>query len=62
MPLNRHSKARRRSVRQFVKNLILGGEGQDDPKRGRLLLESLEPRQLLAGDMELLFTDGVADE
>ncbi|MEM9586346.1 MAG: peptidylprolyl isomerase, partial [Planctomycetota bacterium] len=29
-----------------------------DPKRGRLLLESLESRQLLAGDVDLLATDG----
>ncbi|MCG8652386.1 MAG: peptidylprolyl isomerase, partial [Pirellulales bacterium] len=29
-----------------------------DPKRGRLLLETLEKRQLLAGDVELLATDG----
>ncbi len=60
MSLNRHPKTRRRRVRQFVKNLLLGDRCQTDPKRGRLLLESLENRQLLAGDMELLFTEGVA--
>ena len=38
----------------------LGGRGsQTETRRGRLLLESLEPRQMLAGDVELLFTDGV---
>jgi cyclophilin family peptidyl-prolyl cis-trans isomerase len=38
----------------------LAGEGdRANAKRGRLLLESLEPRQLLAGDVELSFTDGV---
>ena len=60
MSLNRHPKTRRRNVRQFVKNLLLGDQVPTDPKRGRLLLESLENRQLLAGDVELLFTEGVA--
>ena len=33
-------------------------EKTPDAKRGRLLLESLEPRQLLAGDVDLFATDG----
>ncbi|MGI9470361.1 MAG: Ig-like domain-containing protein, partial [Rubripirellula sp.] len=48
-------------MRQFLENLIFGSEEQTDPKRGRLLLETLEQRQLMAGDLELLFTDGVPD-
>ncbi len=32
----------------------------ENPRRGRLLLEQLEQRQLMAGDTEMLFTDGVA--
>ena len=34
----------------------------EDPKRGRLLLEALEKRAMLAGDVELLFTDGAFEE
>ncbi len=34
--------------------------GDENPRRGRLLLEQLEQRQLMAGDTEMLFTDGVA--
>lgn len=30
-------------------------------RKGRLLLESLEQRQLMAGDLDLLFTDGTTD-
>jgi cyclophilin family peptidyl-prolyl cis-trans isomerase len=49
---------RRRSVRQLLERLILGESGPEAPRRGRLLLERLEQRQLLAGDMDLMFTDG----
>ncbi len=55
---NRHSAKPRPSVRKLLESLILGENKSADPKRGRLLLESLEQRQLLAGDMDLLFTDG----
>ena len=34
--------------------------GDENPRRGRLLLEQLEQRQLMAGDTDLLYTDGVA--
>ncbi len=44
-------------MRQLLHRIIGGGEVAD-PKRGRLLIEPLEKRQLLAGDLELLFTDG----
>ncbi len=58
---NRSSSAKpRRTVRQLLESVIWGGNCAPDPKRGRLLLESLEQRQLLAGDMDLLFTDGVS--
>ena len=57
-----HPQPRRRGVRQLLKNLLIGDADQADAKRGRLLLETLEQRQLLAGDMELLFTDGVSNE
>ncbi len=52
------SSTRRRSVRRLLQSLIFGENGPSEPRRGRLLLESLEQRQLLAGDMDLLFTDG----
>lgn len=51
----------RRGMRRFLEQLIFGREDQTDPKRGRLMLESLEQRQLMAGDLELLFTDGTPD-
>ena len=38
------------------------GARTSEAHRGRLLLESLEKRQLMAADMELLFTDGAAEE
>lgn len=62
MPSNRHLNLRRRGIRQLLKQMIFGSECPEDPKRGRLLLESLERRQLLAGDIELLFTDGGAED
>ncbi len=34
--------------------------GDENPRRGRLLLEQLEQRQLMAADTDLLFTDGVS--
>lgn len=51
-----------RSVRQLLQNLILGESTPMNAKRGRLMLESLEQRQLLAGDMDLLSTDGNVNE
>ena len=55
---NRNSAKPRSQVRQMLESLILGRNTRPESKRGRLLLESLEKRQLLAGDMDLLFTDG----
>lgn len=54
--LARSARSRRQGLRGWVQSLLGGGEPVE-PNRGRLLLESLEPRQLLAGDIELLFTD-----
>ncbi len=51
------SSLKRSSLRRWLDRL--GGRDHRSAKRGRLLLESLESRQLLAGDVELLFTDGV---
>jgi len=51
-------KIRRRSVRQMLDRLIRGSAEPTGSRRGRLLLESLEKRQMLAGDSDLLFTDG----
>ncbi|KAA1259161.1 putative peptidyl-prolyl cis-trans isomerase [Rubripirellula obstinata] len=50
------------SLRGRISRLLGGGtksglKAPADAKRGRLLLESLEQRQLMAGDMDLLFTD-----
>ncbi|QDT04205.1 Putative bifunctional phosphatase/peptidyl-prolyl cis-trans isomerase [Rubripirellula lacrimiformis] len=45
-------------VRRLLEKFILGQSSPPNPKKGRLLLESLEQRQLMAGDMDLLFTDG----
>ncbi len=52
------SKVSRLNLRRLLAGLIGSAGGPSDPARGRLLLESLESRQLLAGDVELLFTDG----
>lgn len=58
----RQTAANRPSLRQRIWRLLgAGSVDQADVKRGRLLLESLEKRQLMAGDIELLFTDGVSD-
>jgi cyclophilin family peptidyl-prolyl cis-trans isomerase len=48
----------RGDLRQFLAGLIRREKNDADVKRGRLLLESLESRQLMAGDVELLFTGG----
>lgn len=54
------------SDKSFLKRLL--GEylpwqqSKEDPRRGRLLLETLEKRAMLAGDADLLFTDGVSGE
>lgn len=52
------SPAARTAARRMLASLLRRGGPAESPRRGRLLLESLEKRQLLAGDMELLFTDG----
>ncbi|TWU31790.1 Ig-like domain-containing protein [Novipirellula artificiosorum] len=61
---NHAASAKRSLLRQLIGRLGfpstgLGGNAPVSSKRDRLLLESLEPRQLMAGDMEMLFTDGV---
>src|SRR6056297_857474 len=50
-----------RGVRRLLTRLILGDSERNEPGRGRLMLEGLEQRQLMAGDMDLLFTDGNND-
>lgn len=55
---NRQSPSRQSLRERIVCFLSGGADAPAEPKRGRLLLESLEKRQLLAGDMELLCTDG----
>ncbi|MFK8115508.1 MAG: tandem-95 repeat protein [Rubripirellula sp.] len=52
----------RRTVRQLLGKLLLGDSSPTEAKRGRLLLESLEQRQMLAGDIDLFATDGNAAE
>ncbi len=44
--------------RRLLDRLIRAAHAPVPAKRGRLLLESLEKRQMLAADSELLFTDG----
>ncbi len=53
-PATRQSK---RTLRQWLSRLITSPVRHDHPRRGRLLLENLESRQLLAGDVALLSTD-----
>ncbi|WP_146515012.1 Ig-like domain-containing protein [Rubripirellula amarantea] len=57
---NRNSKSRLSLSRLLGGLFSPGSDSPAEPKRGRLLLESLEKRQLMAGDMELLFTDGTS--
>lgn len=47
-----------RILRAWFDSIVVGGGTPHDPRRGRLLLESLERRQMLAGDVELFATDG----
>lgn len=50
------------SRKSFLKRLLGDNlpwqKTAEDPRRGRLLLETLEKRAMLAGDADLLFTDG----
>ncbi len=48
---------RQRFLKQLWDSLTGGATRQPDTSRNRLQLEPLEKRQLLAGDMELLFTE-----
>ncbi len=50
----------RLKLRQLL-GLVESPDDSNDPSRGRLLLETLEARQMLAGDVELLFTAGEED-
>lgn len=52
---------RQRFLKQLWDSLSGRGTRHPDPCRNRLQLEPLEKRQLLAGDMELLFTEPGAD-
>ena len=46
----------RRALERF-----LAGSDDQSPRRGRLLLEQLEGRQMMAGDVDLLFTTSSSD-
>jgi len=46
-------------ARRALASLLWNAE-EKTPRRGRLLLEQLEGRQMMAADTEMLFTDGVA--
>lgn len=50
--------ASRLNFRKLLESLVPAARPSDGARRGRLLLERLENRQLLAGDMELWSTDG----
>lgn len=52
--------SRRSLLARLINRLGLDAQKPLSADRGRLLLESLEPRQLMAGDVPLLFTDGSA--
>lgn len=65
MSLNTNRKNLRRNLLQRLLFDALPWSKKDDetdPRRGRLLLESLEKRAMLAGDADLLFTDGVTTD
>ena len=47
----------KRGLRKWLSRLITHPSEAESPRRGRLLLETLERRQLLAGDVDLLSTD-----
>ncbi len=51
--------APRSGVRRLLDRLIRSAQEPAEARRGQLLLESLEKRQMLAGDSDLLFTEGV---
>lgn len=53
---------RKSLLQRILGNQIATQKETEDPRRGRLLLEALETRAMLAGDADLLFTDGVSDE
>ncbi|TWU43120.1 putative peptidyl-prolyl cis-trans isomerase [Novipirellula aureliae] len=52
------TKSRRSVLGRLIHRLGFNAQMPQSADRGRLLLESLEPRQLMAGDTPLLFTDG----
>ncbi|EMI21703.1 peptidyl-prolyl cis-trans isomerase cyclophilin type [Rhodopirellula maiorica SM1] len=60
--VNPSKKERRGILRDFLTYFSTGGNSPASVKRGRLLLESLEQRQLMAGDVELMSTDGASDQ
>lgn len=47
-------------LRRALASFLTSPESQS-PRRGRLLLEQLESRQMMAGDVEMLFSSGLAD-
>lgn len=55
------SPSSRSHFRRLLDSIIGEKRQENDPQRGSLLLETLESRQMLAGDVELLFTDGTSD-
>lgn len=56
-----HTGSTRHALRRLIEAVSAPRQHGRDVKRGRLLLETLERRQLLAGDVELLATDGSDD-
>ncbi|WP_442511016.1 Ig-like domain-containing protein [Novipirellula sp. SH528] len=60
--VNPSKKERHGMLRDFLTYFRTGSDTPASAKRGRLLLESLEQRQLMAGDVELMSTDGASDQ
>ena len=52
-----HPQRKTRGLRAMLRRMIVGGDAPEKARRGGLRLESLEPRQMLAGDVDLLVTD-----
>lgn len=53
----RSSSRTRSAPRRLLERLLLGHRGGEAASRGRLLLEPLEQRQMMAGDVQLFATD-----
>ena len=55
---SRRRSATVRALRESLRGWLRSAAAGPNAKRGRLLLEALEPRQMLAGDVDLWATDG----